>query len=608
MTRLNRVGAVLCALVATIGGLACTSTEPLPSSAASSTEARPPAEEPTTDEPAVDAPATEEPLLTPITDLPEIDPVEEPPAPADATPEPPPQPPSAEETLEEALEAYESAQEFWREGSFDDALAALDRAYELMLSVPANGDPLIAQQRDNLRHLVSRRVIEIYASRQTVVGELDRAIPLVSNAHVEREIRQFQGAEREFFIESYRRSGRYRPQIIEALREAGMPEQLSWLPLIESGFKVRAYSRARALGLWQFIPSTGYRFGLRRDWWIDERMDPEKSTRAAIAYLTELHGLFGDWQTAIAGYNCGEHAVLRHINSQRINYFDQFWDLYQLLPHETARYVPRFLATLLIIDNPAQYGFELPEPDSPLLFDVVQVDRPVQLAALDSGLELAKGTFKDLNPELRQGATPEASYELNVPSGSGATVLATADALPKWKPPSQQIFVHRVRRGETLSHIARRYRTSVTALRRINNLRNPNRLYPGQRIKVPQRGAPMPRSVPAVASVASGTTVTYTVRRGDSLWRLAHRYATTVEQITRDNGLTSDRLSIGQELKITAGGTATTSSSSRTYVVRSGDTPGAIARAHRVRLDDLLRTNGLGRRSTIYPGQTLVIP
>lgn len=604
MTRLNWVGAMLCALLALGGGLACRTSEPLPSSSPSPAEPSPLSAGSTADDEAMTPPEEELPPVPPITDEPEPEVFESPLEPADPAPEPP----SAEEVLEEALEAYESAQEFWREGSFEDALAALDRAYELMLSVPINGDPLVAQQKDNLRHLVSRRVIEIYASRQTVVGELDRTIPLISNSHVEREIRQFQGPEREFFIESYRRSGRYRPQIIEALREAGMPEQLSWLPLIESGFKVRAYSRARALGLWQFIPSTGYRFGLRRDWWIDERMDPDKSTRAAIAYLTELHGLFGDWLTAIAGYNCGEHAVLRRINSQRINYFDQFWDLYQLLPHETARYVPRFLATLLIIDNPAQYGFELPEPDSPLRFDVVQVDRPVQLVALDRSLELDKGTFKELNPELRQGATPEASYELNVPSGSSDTVVATVEALPKWKPPSQQYFVHRVRRGETLSHIARRYRTSVTSLRRINNLRNPNRLYPGQRIKVPQRGAPTPRSVPAVASVAPGTTVTYTVRRGDSLWRLAHRYATTVEKITRDNGLRSDRLSIGQQLTITAGGTATASTSSRTYVVRSGDTPSAIARAHRVGLDDLLRANGLGRRSTIYPGQTLVIP
>ncbi|MEJ2086598.1 MAG: lytic transglycosylase domain-containing protein, partial [Acidobacteriota bacterium] len=238
--------------------------------------------------------------------------------------------------------------------------SALDRSYQLMADVPPNGDALVAQEKEDLRRLISRRIVEVYASRQTTVGDMSLEIPRVMNEYVEREIKSFQGPERDFFVESYQRSGFYRPMIIRELREAGLPEEISWLPLVESGFKSRAMSRARALGLWQFISSTGYRYGLERDWWIDERLDPEKATLGAIGYLTDLHNLFGDWLTAMAAYNCGEHNVLRRINSQRVSYFDQFWDIYTRLPRETRRYVPRFLAVVIIMDDPDVYGFDLP--------------------------------------------------------------------------------------------------------------------------------------------------------------------------------------------------------------------------------------------------------
>ena len=167
--------------------------------------------------------------------------------------------------------------------------------------------------------------------------------------------------------------------IVGALKEAGLPEELAWLPLIESGFKTRAFSSARALGLWQFIPSTGYKFGLKRDTWIDERLNQEKATKAAIAYLKELHQIFGDWTTVLAGYNCGEGRVLKRIRNQKINYLDNFWDLYTQLPRETARYVPRFLATLHILKDPAGYGFILGEPDAPVSYETVNIQKSVQL-------------------------------------------------------------------------------------------------------------------------------------------------------------------------------------------------------------------------------------
>ena len=164
---------------------------------------------------------------------------------------PPPEPVlDPADQLEQALGAYESSRESWQYGEFDEALHSLDRAYELMLTAEVGADALLVQQKEDLRHLISRRVVEIYASRLTVVGDHSGAIPIVINEYVEREIKGFQGPERKFFLESYQRSGLYRPMIVKALQEAGMPEDLSWLPLVESGFKVRALSRARALGLW----------------------------------------------------------------------------------------------------------------------------------------------------------------------------------------------------------------------------------------------------------------------------------------------------------------------------------------------------------------------
>jgi membrane-bound lytic murein transglycosylase D len=506
------------------------------------------------------------------------------------------------ELAAEALDACESARIFWEEGDIEDALATLDRAYELLLELPAD-DPDMAQQKEDLRHLISRRVVEIYRSRLTSAVDPGSPIPVEINEHVEREIKSFQGGERSFFLESYRRSGQYRPMIVRMLVEAGLPEELSWLPLVESGFKTRALSRARALGMWQFISSTGSRYGLRRSHWVDQRMDPEESTRAAIDYLTELHGMFGDWMSALAGYNCGENRVMKVIERQDNDYLDHFWDLYNQLPRETARYVPRFLATLLIVRDPEKYGFDLPEPLPPVAFESVTVARHVQLETLDKTLGLDKGTVAALNPELRRGVTPAETYALNLPPAAAPLFDVRLAELPNYVPPKEAYDIHRVRRGETLSRIARRYGTTVTAIVRANDLRSRNRIWPGQRLKVPTRGGTYRPTTTASTSGAASST-SHTVRRGDSLWRLASRYGTTVDRIKRDNGLRNDRLYVGQKLRINTGIAA----GSVKYSVRRGDTIGKIAKAHRVSMDAILRANGLRRSSTIYPGQVLIIP
>lgn len=499
----------------------------------------------------------------------------------------------------EVLEACEASEGLWQRGDLEGSLAMLDVAYELLLQIPdENG---LIQQKDDLRHLISQRVVEIYRSRHTTAAELNSPIPVEINDYVEREIARFTGPERGFFLDSYRRSGRYRPMIVAKLREAGLPEELSWLPLVESGFKDRALSRARALGMWQFISSTGSRYGLDRSDWIDERMDPNKSTDAAIRYLTDLHGMFGDWMLALASYNCGEHRVMKLVQRQENGYLDRFWDLFGKLPSETARYVPRFLATLVIVSDPAKYGMELPEPYPALDFETISVERHLRLADLDGPLGLEKDTLLSLNPELRRGTTPPESYPLRVPSAAAGAFETKVAALPAYAPPPETTWArHRVGRGETLSTIARRHRTSVNAIVSANHLRSRNRIREGQVLKIPQRGG----SAPVVAASGSGTSLTHSVRRGDSLWKLASRYGTTVDRIRQDNRLRGDQLAVGQRLAIRTG----SAGGSGHYVVRRGDTIGRIAAARNVSVDSLLRANGLSRSSTIYPGQRIHVP
>jgi len=509
-----------------------------------------------------------------------------------------------------ALELCQSAEQLIDEGDIEGALSALDRAYELMLQLPDDSDGSYLQAKKDIRLLVADLLTRHYragrvaAARPTASWDLE--LPMVDNEHVRREIRSFTGKEREQFLAGYQRSGRYRPMILARLDEAGLPSQLSWLPMVESWFKVRAYSRASAVGMWQFISSTGLRYGLSRDAWVDERFNPEKATDAAIGYLTDLHGMFGDWPKALAAYNCGEARVARLQRRSKNEYLD-FWDLYERLPRETRRYVPRLYAAIAIIEDPEKFGMTLPEPDEPKTdVTTVTVEKAVKLEQLDVLLGLDKGALADLNPELRYKGTPKRAYELYIPADREEVLVAGIASIPEWKPPQTQYVMHRVRRGQTLSVIARRYGTSVRAIMRTNNLRSANRIREGQRLRIPVRGSGSVRRVSRTA--VDGV---HTVRRGDTLGAIARAYGTTVSRIRSDNGLSSNTIHPGQRLKVgeaSSGGAANASQGGGTYRVKRGDTLGRIADRNGVGLSALLRANGLGRRSTIYPGQELVIP
>ena len=506
--------------------------------------------------------------------------------------------------LEDALYVYQDSQLAWEKGDFDTALAALDDAYGLILKFNLPPDSSLIQEKNDLRLLIARRIQEIYASQLTAVGNNHQTIPLVENEHVENQIKLFQNAERKFFEQSYKRSGLYMQMILEELRKAGLPEELSWVPLIESGFQVRAYSRARALGPWQFISSTGYRYGLKRDRWIDERMDPIKSTKAALKYLNDLHSHFGDWTTALAAYNCGEYKVKKVIRNQRFNYLDNFWDLYLMLPRETASFVPRFIATLLIVNDPEKYGFNLPTPDTPLEFVRLPMNSPIRLSSLSKAMGLKEDILSSLNPELRHGATPGYEYVLRVPLGFAEKAMIALNTLPTWIPPEATYRIHRVRRGESLSIIAQRYRTSISAIARLNRLRRVDLIKSGQRLKIPVRGRSYASSPPPKL-VKEGEKLIYIVRRGDSLYKIASAFSTTVGKIKKDNSLESDKLDVGQKIVIQS----SIPQGATIYTVRRGDSPSGIANKYGMNLSILLSLNSLNYRSKIYPGQELwVVP
>jgi len=510
--------------------------------------------------------------------------------------------------LDEALELCEVSQEYWQQGDLENAVETLDRAYALILSVDTSNRPKLIQQKEDLRFMISKRILEIYASRNIVVNGNHNAIPIAINRHVQAEINLFTtGGEKYFFIESYRRSGRYRDQIVKALKAAGLPEELSWLPLIESGYKVNALSRARALGLWQFIPSTGYKFGLQRNKFIDERMDPEKSTGAAIEYLKELHRIFGDWATVLAAYNCGEGRVLRVIRSQNVNYLDNFWDLYERLPRETARYVPRFLATLHILNNPETYGLDRVSIDPPMEYETVDINKQVHLKNVAKSIGVSEQALRDLNPELRYRILPGDNYHLRIPPGNSDLLIAQIDQIPVSHPPQRAYVYHRVRNGETLSVIARKYRTSVRSIMRANNLRRSNYIVAGKRLKIPRRGY-MQSSPRSVQKPRNGQAVNHIVRKGDSLFTIAKRYGTTTKKIQELNHLTTTTLQKGQVLIIFPGKSEPPAVNGlATYEVRPGDSPFLIAQRHQMPLNRLLYLNQLYPGSKIYPGQKLYI-
>jgi LysM repeat protein len=330
-------------------------------------------------------------------------------------------------------------------------------------------------------------------------------IPIVMNERVLYFIDYFQHRVRRSFEKWLARGSRTVPYLKERFRDAGLPEDLVYLSLIESGFSPRATSRANAVGYWQFIAPTARRYGLRVDSWVDERRDLERSTDAAIAYLQDLHRMFGSWYLAAAAYNSGEGRIQRAIDRYGS---ENLWELseFSYLREETKNYVPKLIAATLIVKEPEKYGFgdvpELPELETDVVTVETQTDLEVIAAAAGSSVE----TIRTLNPHLRSWATPPGArdFEVHVPDGSADLFRARYAALP----PSQRVLVrrHTVRRGETPSAIARRYGVSTQALMAANGIRDARRLRVGQQLTVPRapgagRGGDLPEVLARIEEI-----------------------------------------------------------------------------------------------------------
>ncbi|HET7854793.1 MAG TPA: LysM peptidoglycan-binding domain-containing protein [Candidatus Methylomirabilis sp.] len=475
---------------------------------------------------------------------------------------------SGDPLLTEAQELVQQAKRQWEEGKGDEAITLLTRARALL-----SGDGAPSPHREQLLEDVEALLDELAGIRAmhatpsegeaslvspedeaalekafppTEKPELPSDIPLEMRRDVQAYIELFTTTKRDLIAEALERSGRYLPLMRQIFAEKALPEDLVNLAYIESAFKLYAYSRARAVGLWQFIKGTGRKYGLRIDWWVDERRDPVKATAAAASYLSDLYGMFESWPLAIAAYNAGEGKVLRAIKRQRTT---DFWKLH--LPRETKYYVPAFMAMTLIAKNPEAYGFQRPREESWQL-DQVALSQQMDLRLLAKAVGVSMEELRDQNPELNRLVTPpQEGYLLNLPPGSKAIVLDALDRLLQARSPEWRH--HRVRSGEALSAIAQRYSTTVAVLMEMNGLQNPNQIRAGANLTVP---------VPALTLAETSTTKQttnnrpashyslYVVKPGDSLWEIAKTHRVSPKDLERWNNLQGSLIHPGRTLLI----------------------------------------------------------
>ncbi len=462
------------------------------------------------------------------------------------------------------------------------------------------------------------------------------ALEPVDNARVRQELAWF--TRNPAYIDRvFTRGSLFLPHILDEIEARGLPAELALIPLIESAYDPFAYSHGRAAGLWQFIPGTGLRFGLRQNWWYDARRDVLESTRAALDYFEYLNGFFeGDWLLAMAAYNAGEGRVRQAVNRNlRAERDPAFW--YLQLPRETRHYVPRLLAIRKLLTDPEAHGITLPElPDEPG-FAIVPVEGQMDLALAAELADVSTDEIYRLNAGFNRWATdPEGPQRLLVPADREALFrerLAAVDLREQ-----VQWSRHRVTSGETLIHIARRYGTTVEVIRDVNGI-NGNIIRAGQTLMIPQAvrslehytGSADMRLAATQSRPRGGTRIDHTVTAGESLWSIARRHGVGVRELARWNGMApGDTLAVGRSLVIwqngdgADNGTASTVTANANraqvaappaaarlrrvnYTVRQGDSLWRIANRFAVSVDELLEWNALSREAVLRPGQRLVL-
>ncbi len=381
-------------------------------------------------------------------------------------------------------------------------------------------------------------------TNEAVLGREEIDLPIELNDQVLGAIDLYSGRFNKWFSAALSRGLPHLPRIREILAEAGIPQDLAYVPIVESAFNPTALSRAKAKGLWQFIPSTGKQYGLKQDFFIDERSSMEKATVAAARYLKNLYAMFGDWNLALAGYNAGEGRVQRAIRKAQTN---DFWALAKTRSFraETKNYVPLIHAAIVIAKSPESYGINL-APEDLVAAETVRVARSYPITTVARCANAEPGDIRQLNPELRRGMTPASAFDLKVPHGSADQVtacLATEKAMDYTR--------HVVRKRDTFSLISKMFGVPASEIARVNGLSLKSRLRPGTELAIPRATRSAKTKVAVAGKSAGGPPDTsYRIRKGDTLSSVAARHSTTVEAIKALNGLSSSRLSIGQVLRV----------------------------------------------------------
>lgn len=472
--------------------------------------------------------------------------------------------------------------------------------------------------------------------------EIEYDFPITMNKQVEFYLDIFQNKQRPYFEKWLARSGKYLPFIQQHFKEVGLPLDLAYLAMIESGFNPSAYSRAKAVGLWQFIKGTGHNYGLRIDSWVDERREPFKATIAAAAYLNALHGEFNDWYLAVAAYNAGEGKIRRAIERHKTR---DFWQLarHKYLRLETKRYVPKLIAAILIAKDPATYGFTDIDYHSPLVYDHVAVAPRTDLAAIAAAAGTDLETIRMINTELRKNQTPPDlnSYQIKIPHGSKELVTAN---LKRLHPVITTDYkTHKVGRGDTLTTICRTYKLNKITLLKANNLHSAQ-LSPGQRLRIPYRttryvllkeGESLANRYAEAGK--NNPLILHQLRKGDTLSKISKQYNVPVDIIMQWNDITDvRRIRAGQNIALyvesehssTVKPLVATTKGAKVpmltadkkrkpsdqqaaaritwYEVRNGDTLWTIARKFQVSARDIRNWNNLDS-NLIHPGRQLVV-
>lgn len=479
-------------------------------------------------------------------------------------------------------------------------------------------------------------------------------VPLVQNRQVSRHLVYYTLRRPEVMEKWLQRSEKYFPMMEKIFREEGVPTELIHLSMIESGLNPTARSWAAAVGMWQFIRATGSMYGLEVNWWLDERRDPEKATRAAARHLKDLYNIWGDWHLAMANYNISPRGLKRAIRAA--GGVEDYWEAYPYLPRETRGYVPGFIAATMVSMNPVEFGFQKKYGEKAYKYEVVEVDPLMPLDKLAEAAGITTDELKEYNPELLRWATPPGSkYPLKLPVDTKEQFAEKYDEIPK-ESRSQNIAMHTVQRGETLGYIARKYGTSVRGLYETNeNLSST--IYPGQKVVVPlapgsmdkvaaNRPTNQPRSSTSsrrssrASAPANSSKMVYTVKTGDTIGHVAEWYDVRAWQIRSWNN-TNNIIRVGDKLSVyvpenkvayyrkvndmsfsekqkiereqRSGKDVTrayiaSSGESGTiqYKVRKNDTLIEIANSFGISVSELKRINGI-QGSRIYVGQTLKV-